>query len=310
MIQITNLSKNYGGFQALKKINFSVNQGEILALLGPNGAGKTTTMKLITGYLSPSSGQVIVDNEDIEKNTYDIQKRMGYLPENSPLYPDLNVLEHLEFGAELYSMNSVDKKRAISDVIKTCSLEDKVYFNTSELSKGYKQRLSLALALIHNPDYLILDEPTTGLDPNQIIEIRELIKKLGQKKTLILSTHIMQEVEAIADRVLVINEGEVVAEGTPDELMHGGGDGAANHKTRLIIKGPQKDILASLKIIDGLETIKKIDSLEKGVAEYQVLASLDIRSELSEKIIKSKYGLLEMTTVKQSMEDVFQKLTN
>ncbi len=307
MISIKNLSKNYGSVEALKNISFSANRGEILALLGPNGAGKTTTMKIITGFLSSSSGEVIIDDLDINESFLSIQKRIGYLPENTPLYQELSAYEHLEFASEIHGISNVDKNKAINNVVKLCGLKEKLYFNISELSKGYKQRVALAQALIHNPDILILDEPTTGLDPNQIIEIRALIKTLGKEKTIILSTHIMQEVEAIADRVVVINEGKIVAEGTPKDLMRGKNE--SSYKIKITVRGAQKKVIDSIKDIKAVNDVKKGEVMEKGTASYIVFADSDIRSEVNKVIAKADLDLLEMIVEKQSMEEVFHSLT-
>ncbi|MBT4936685.1 ATP-binding cassette domain-containing protein [Candidatus Peregrinibacteria bacterium] len=310
MIQVKNLKKLYASFQALNGINFTANKGEILALLGPNGAGKTTTMKIITGFLSANSGEVEIDGKAIEESALDIQGKLGYLPENTPLYPDLNVYEHLEFSAEVHGIvDKIEKKKAIDTVVKLCSLKEKLYFDISELSKGYKQRVALAQAIIHNPEYLILDEPTTGLDPNQILEIRELIREIGKKKTVILSSHIMQEVEALADRVIVINSGEIVAEGTPAELMQGDMLEDTAMIVHLCIRGAQKDVIASLEKIKSVNKVKKEESVSRGICRYSVQVSEDNREELCAAIVKAKFGLLECMIAKQSLEDVFQELT-
>lgn len=310
MIQVKNLKKLYGSFQALNGISFSANKGEILALLGPNGAGKTTTMKIITGFLSANNGEVEVDGKDIEESALNIQEKLGYLPENTPLYPDLNVYEHLEFAAEIHGIvEKTEKKKAIDNVVKLCSLKEKLYFNISELSKGYKQRVALAQAIIHNPDYLILDEPTTGLDPNQILEIRELIREIGKKKTVILSSHIMQEVEALADRVIVINSGKIVAEGTPAELMQGDMLEDTTMIIRLCIRGSQKDVVAKLEKISSVNKVKKEEGISRGIYQYSVQVSKDNREELCAAVVKEKFGLLECVIAKQSLEDVFQELT-
>ncbi|MBU0648298.1 ATP-binding cassette domain-containing protein, partial [Patescibacteria group bacterium] len=207
MIKIDKLTKQYGPVKALNGVSFAVEKGEIVGLLGPNGAGKTTAMRIITSYLRPTSGQVTVDDMDVNLNTEKIQSRIGYLPESASLYPELSVLEHLEFAAEVHGLTGDKKNQAIKSVLAVCGLKEKIHFDISELSKGYRQRVALAQSLIHDPEILILDEPTTGLDPNQIIEIRDLIKKLSHDKTIVLSTHIMQEVEAICSRVVLIKEG-------------------------------------------------------------------------------------------------------
>jgi ABC-2 type transport system ATP-binding protein len=310
MIQIKNLKKEYQGFSALKGLSFTAKKGEILALLGPNGAGKTTTMKIITGFLSGTSGEVVIDGNNIIDESLSIQNTLGYLPENTPLYPELNVYEHLEFAAEVHGItNKSEKKKAIEAVVKTCSLKDKLYFNISELSKGYKQRTALAQAIIHDPSYLILDEPTTGLDPNQILEIRTLIRTLGKKKTIIFSSHIMQEVEALADRVVLIHSGEIVAEGTPEELSQKDEAKDTSLMIRLIIRGGANNVLSYIKKVPLVTKVVKEASIERGVNSYVVHASEDIRENLCSVIIKGSFGLLECSFMKHSLEDVFQKLT-
>lgn len=213
-IKVQNLSKFYGEQQALKNISFSIEKGEIVGFLGPNGAGKSTLMKILTTFIDASEGEALVNTYDVQTQTQNVQKSVGYLPEHNPLYLDLYVKEYLEFNADVYK---VDKKR-IEEVIQLTGLTPEAHKKIGQLSKGYRQRVGLATALLHNPDVLILDEPTTGLDPNQLVEIRELIKTIGKDKTVFLSTHIMQEVEAICDRVIIIRKGEVVADHKLEEL--------------------------------------------------------------------------------------------
>ena len=306
MISVKNLKKSYDSFLALKGLSFNVHKGEIVALLGPNGAGKTTTMKIITGFMNATDGDVTVDNVSIDSYRLEIQQKIGYLPENTPLYHDLNVYEHLELAAEVHGITGVEVEKNMRNVVKACGLEKHLYHNISELSKGYKQRVALAQAIIHDPDFLILDEPTTGLDPNQIIEIRELIKTLGKKKTIILSTHIMQEVEAMADRVLVINQGELVAEGTPEELMKGTTD---THNIRVTVKGLQKTTIEVLEKVEGVQSVKKEENVEKGICVYSVAATDDVRSAINKALVKADLDILEIHIEKQSMEDVFHQLT-
>ena len=307
MITITNLQKNYGHFQALHALNFAAHKGEILALLGPNGAGKTTTMKILTGFMDADGGTVEIDGEVLtNKNRQKLQSKIGYLPENAPLYPELNVYEHLDFAASVHQIPSHEKEKAIRQVAKTCSLIDKMYFDISELSKGYKQRVGLAQALIHDPEILILDEPTTGLDPNQIIEIRAFIDQLRTEKTIILSTHIMQEVEAIADRVVVINRGNVVAQGSPEELTQGK---SAAHKTRIAVRGCPKKIKQQLQTVESIDDILEELQPQKDIIVFTVFTTDDKRSDIAKTIVQAELDLLEMTSERQKMEDVFQTLT-
>ena len=308
MLKAKNLQKDYGNFTALKDINMSVQKGEVLALLGPNGAGKTTTMKILTGFLDANHGEVEIDEEILTANNVRrIQNKIGYLPENAPLYPDLNIWEHLDFAADIHGIPADEKTKAIDKVVKVCGLKEKLYFDISQLSKGYKQRLGLAQALIHDPEILILDEPTTGLDPNQIIEIRNFIDSLRKKKTIILSTHIMQEVEALADRVIVINQGEVVAEGTPDSLMQGT---SLTHKTKISIKGSLAKAKKELEKLEGVDKIEKEPSPNADIIVLNIFTTENMQALISKTIVNADIDLLEIKTEKEKMEDIFQKLTS
>lgn len=306
MITVHNLTKSFGSFSALAGISFSVGKGEIVGLLGPNGAGKTTTMRILTGFLKPSGGTVSIDDIDVTREPEAAQQKIGYLPEHAPLYTDLTAYEHLEFVAETHGIVGAKKEQAIRRVAESTGLTDRLHFAASELSKGYRQRVGLAAALIHDPDILILDEPTTGLDPNQIIEIRELIKTLGEQKTVILSTHIMQEVEAICDRVIVINTGKIVAEGAPAELTE---NKKASHELRVIVGGKAAEIADVLKSVEGVKKVTRIPGSERGTAIFVVSSDSDLRADLTKAIFKAKLELLEISIARQTMEDVFSQLT-
>jgi ABC-2 type transport system ATP-binding protein len=218
MITAENLTKNFGDFRAINDISFTINRGEIVGLLGPNGAGKTTTLRILTCFFNPTLGRVKYDNLDVVEDSLKIRQKIGFLPENNPLYEDLKVKEYLTYAAEMHGLSKNKLKEAVTKVMDTCGLKDRANQEIGTLSKGYKQRVGLAQALIHDPEVLIMDEPTEGLDPNQRIEIRDLIKKIGSQKTVILSSHVLSEVEATCNRVLIINQGKIVASGTPDEL--------------------------------------------------------------------------------------------
>ncbi len=222
MIEAVGLSKYYGDFAAIEDVNFKINQGEVVAFLGPNGAGKSTTMKVLTGYLAPSAGKALIAGHDMARDRLAGSARLGYLPENGPLYADMTPRSLLEFFADARGMPPARKKQRIDAVVELCALGSVIGKAIGKLSKGYRQRVGMAQALLHEPDVLILDEPTAGLDPNQIREVRETIRRLGREKTILISTHIMQEVQAIANRLLFINEGRVVYDGTPNELMRDG----------------------------------------------------------------------------------------
>ncbi len=306
MLKVTNLKKNYGNFEALKGISFEAKRGEILAMLGPNGAGKTTTMRILTGFLSSDGGKVEVDNLDLENNLETIQNKIGYLPENAPLYSDLSVAEHLDFAAQIHGILGEKKERAIKLAIEETGLQKYFYHDISELSKGYKQRVGLAQALIHNPEILILDEPTTGLDPNQILEIRDLIKKLGKSKMVILSTHIMQEVEAVCNEVVLIDAGEIIVRGTPKELMKESGE---RQRIRVVAQGNLSDSRKAIEKIKGIEKISHEESSVHGNCILIINTSADLRSEINKALLEAKLDVLEIGAEKQSMEKVFYELT-
>ena len=309
MINIKNLTKSYGSFKAVDNLTFKINKGEIVGLLGPNGAGKTTTMKVITCFMPATEGNVKIVGLDVKKDALKIKRLIGYLPENAPLYPELNVLEYLRYIAEIRQIPAAQRKDAIAKVIKQCGLEAKQRNEISELSKGYKQRVGLAQALIHDPEILILDEPTNGLDPNQIIEIRELIKKIGKQKTVVLSSHILSEVEATSDRVLIINNGQIVASGTPEELRDQSTGKAIVH---LQVEGtPKTDVIARIEKLKGVKKVTAKQGERRGVQAVRVEADgdLDLRKDLVHHVLKSNYELLEMTREEVSLEDVFIKLT-
>ncbi|MCE1166425.1 MAG: ATP-binding cassette domain-containing protein, partial [Bacteroidetes bacterium] len=255
-IKVENLSKFYGTQQAVKDISFEVKTGEIVGFLGPNGAGKSTTMKMITTYLTPNNGSILVNDVDAQDNPIEVRKKIGYLPEQNPLYQDMNVVDYLYYAAELQSVPKESIPDAVKKMIKVCGLEDVKHKDIGELSKGFKQRVGLAQAMIHNPDVLLLDEPTSGLDPNQIIEIRKLIRDLGKQKTLMLSTHILQEVQATCDRVIIINNGEIVADGTTDSLAKSFQGQLAIH---LIVKKDPK--YGRDKVISAIESIKNVEKV-------------------------------------------------
>jgi ABC-2 type transport system ATP-binding protein len=221
MIEVHDLKKNYGDFSAVKGISFSIRKGQITGLLGPNGAGKTTTMRMITGYLKPSAGGIVVDGISIEDDQIAVKRKIGYLPESAPLYGEMLVHDYLHYVAGMHALDNAAER--VRESARLCGLLEVMHKPVSELSKGYKQRVGLAHALIHDPEILILDEPTSGLDPNQIIEIRSLIREIGKSKTIILSTHILPEVEATCDRVIIINQGDIVADGPTSELQQGAG---------------------------------------------------------------------------------------
>ncbi len=308
MIEVKNLVKKFGPDTILDNLSFTVEKGEVLGFLGPNGAGKTTTMKIITSFWSPTSGKVIIDGVDVASDSLETRKRIGYLPENVPLYDDMRVFEYLKFVAQVRGIAKNEIIEHIKDASRACGLQKVIKKPIEELSKGYKQRVGLAQAIIHKPDILILDEPTTGLDPNQIVEIRDLIKKIGKEKTVIFSTHILGEVSATCDRVIIINNGKIVGEGSPKELTKKAG---SKEIIYIKVKGSRDQVLSRLKNLDNVESAEIKDKEEEGVYGYSVVptAGFDIREYLSLAVMKENWPILEFTREQTSLEDVFRELT-
>ena len=308
MIEVKNLVKKYGPKSAVSDVSFKVRAGEILGLLGPNGAGKSTTMNIMTGYLSATSGTVTIAGQDILDNPIEAKKHIGYLPENPPLYTDMTVLEYLNF---VYDLKGVKEKKRdkhikeIMDSVKITDVKDRVIAN---LSKGYKQRVGLAQAMVGNPEVLILDEPTVGLDPMQIIEIRSVIKKLGRNHTVILSSHILQEVQAICDRVVIINKGKVAAIDTPQNLAR---TVSNENKFMLRISGSERTILDVLQKIQGIKNIKSLGRKEKNSIDFIVETQphVEVRAEIFTAMAKENLPILSMQTVDMSLEDIFIEVT-
>ncbi|MDR0497705.1 MAG: ATP-binding cassette domain-containing protein [Treponema sp.] len=314
MIEVENASKRYGTFEAVKGVSFSVGQDQVLGFLGPNGAGKTTIMKMLTGCHFPSNGKVKIDGFSVEEDPVQVKKRIGYLPESNPLYGDLNPVEYLRFAASARLLGREDLEKAVAGALAACGLEDVKTQRIESLSKGYKQRVGLAQAIIHDPPILILDEPTSGLDPNQIIEIRSLIRELGKRKTVILSTHILQEVEAVCSRVLILNEGRITAMGTPEEIAETMKGGDLN-TWELELKGAELADVQSRLAQLGMDTGNiSVRVIENGIVHL----SFEVRSEgysnAGERIfdwaVSEGYKILGMNRKKLSLEDIFVKLTS
>jgi ABC-2 type transport system ATP-binding protein len=305
-IVVENLTKKYGAQKAVDNISFKVKTGEILGFLGPNGAGKTTTMKIITTFLTPNDGNALVGNFSIKDDPESIRKNIGYLPENNPLYEDMPVIDYLRFVAELQQIDKSKINDRILEMVNLCGLEGEKQKKINELSKGYKQRVGLAQALIHNPEVLILDEPTSGLDPNQIVEIRELIKKIGREKTVILSSHILAEVEATCDRILIINKGKIVADGTAKELRKQS-EGKEILKVR-IEDGDKNEIFKALQEVSTVGTVDFIPG-EGNAFEVQSKPELSSRREIFKLCVDKKWVMTEMSFVETKLEDVFRDLT-
>jgi ABC-2 type transport system ATP-binding protein len=310
-ITVRNLTKLYGTEKAVNDISFDVKTGEILGFLGPNGAGKTTTMKIITCYMPPSSGTVEVEGLDTGEHSFDVRKKIGYLPEMNPLYLDMNVLEYLEYTACLHGLKGVLLRSRLKEMIDVCGIADVRHKDIGELSKGFRQRVGLAQAMIHDPEVLILDEPTSGLDPNQIVEIRNLIRQLGRAKTVVLSTHILSEVQATCDRVIIVNEGIIVADGTLEQLQQ---DFRGSEKISLEVKASTTNAMTVM--YPKFKDIPHVESVQYGgqegdVHKFSILTEkgFDIREEIFRRAVSEGWVLVEMSRKATSLEEVFHKLT-
>ena len=307
MIRIENLSKNYGDVKAVQSISFSLNDGEIVGFLGANGAGKSTTLKMMTGYLTPTSGNVFVNDKNIIDDCIDIQKQIGYLPELNPLYFEMKVHEYLKFHAEIRGIEDSEFNEALKRVVRECGLQGVVHRTVGNCSKGYKQRIGLAAAMIHDPKVLILDEPVTGLDPNQIVEIRSLIKKLGKEKLVLMSSHILQEIQATVDRIIIIDQGKIVADGTSEELI---ADSKGLTKLKLeILDGDENDIKNMEATIPSV-TVQGIEKQKQSIfiqIEYQNTS--DPRQDIFKYAVEKNWVIIEMSVHKRNLEDLFRNLT-
>jgi ABC-2 type transport system ATP-binding protein len=316
MIQVENLTKDYGETRAVDKVTFDVRKGEVLGFLGPNGAGKSTTMKMLTCFLAPTAGRARVAGFDVFDDSLEVRRRIGYLPEDTPIYRDMTVLEYLQFAADMRGMSATTSTARIKEIGSRCGLSDVAGKLVGELSKGFRQRLGLAQAMLHDPDILILDEPTSGLDPNQIVEIRSLIKEIGQEKTVILSTHILPEVQATCSRILIITGGKLVADGTPDALRareRGARYRVTVHPNGATLRSPelsQEAIRKSLASIGGVNSCEAIPG-EDGAFSFGIgsTADGDLRPKLFRTVVENNWTLLELGRESASLEDVFRHLT-
>jgi ABC-2 type transport system ATP-binding protein len=307
MIKVENLSKYYGEVKAVKSINFELNDGEVVGFLGANGAGKSTTLKVMTGYLTATSGNVYVNDLDIQEDALEIQKQIGYLPELNPLYGEMRVYDLLDFTAKIRNITGKAFKNALARVVEQCGLQGVIHRMVSECSKGYKQRIGLACSMIHDPKILILDEPVTGLDPNQIVEIRNLIKNLGTEKLVLMSSHILQEIQATVNRIIIIHKGEIVANGTNEELMS---SFMGNTKLTLEIKNAQDESVKALtEKIPALSLIDSTTTNGNQLLHLEYPKDKDPREELFQYAIDSKWVVTEMTPHSVGLESIFRKLT-
>lgn len=306
MIEVESLTKYYGRKVAIRDVNFRVEKGEILGFLGPNGAGKTTTMRILTCFMPASSGTARVAGYDVYKDSLEVRRRIGYLPEHPPLYNDMITLDYLRFVAKIKGVAPRDREQSIYEVMQRCAIKDVKDTIIGKLSKGYRQRVGLAQALVHNPEILILDEPTIGLDPKQTIEVRNLIKSLAGDHTIILSTHILPEVSMTCKRVLIINKGHIVVEDTPENLtlkLKG------SEKIYIKVEGPSEEVISKIKEVHDVigVSIEQKEGENSYIIESHINA--DIRAELASKIVTSDFKLLEMRPVGMSLEEIFLQLT-
>jgi ABC-2 type transport system ATP-binding protein len=301
MIDVTDVSKSYGSIQALKDVSFHVAAGEVIGLLGPNGAGKTTMMKILTGYLQPDSGQVIIDGLDVLTDTLEVQKRIGYLPENAPLYPELSVQSYLKMIADLRQIPPADQPALISEAVRATDLADHLTRPIGQLSKGYRQRVGLAQAILHQPKLLILDEPTLGLDPTQIVEVRRLIRRLARNSTVFLSTHILSEVEATCDRVIILLNGEVRADAPLTEL-------SATTDIVLVLSEDAPDVIRDLRALPGVQSIEVTNTPDGRQYRIRGADGGDLRPIIYELARDKNWSLRELRRDVRTLETVFNEL--
>jgi ABC-2 type transport system ATP-binding protein len=299
-IVVSNITKQYGTQLALDKVSFKIKPGEIVGLLGPNGAGKSTLMKIITCFIPPTSGDVSVYGHDIREESLEIRKKVGYLPENNPLYTDTYIRESLEFIADLHNLGT-DKKKRVDQIMELTGLNPERKKKIGALSKGYKQRVGLAMALVHDPEVLILDEPTSGLDPNQLADIRNLIVEIGKQKTVVLSTHIMQEVEAVCNRAIIINHGKIVADDTPKNLLY------SAQSSNKVIAGFDKE--TDLKLLSSIKGVKKVTRIDKVTWLFESDSDKDVRQDIFKFAVDHNLTVLSMQKEESSLESVFRNLT-
>jgi ABC-2 type transport system ATP-binding protein len=308
MIHVENLTKYYGDLCAVDRINLDVRKGEILGILGPNGAGKTTTLRMLTGFIRPSSGTIRIKDYTIDAHSLEIRKLLGYLPESAPLYHDMLVFDYLSYVADIREVEKGKKLSRIREMADLCGLNEVMHKPVAELSKGYKQRVGLAHAMIKDPEILVFDEPTSGLDPNQIIEIRDIMRNIGKEKTVVLSTHILSEAEATCDRVVIIHQGKIAADGTMESLKQ---SASGDYSIHLCFRDAgMEDVQRELGTMAGIMGIS-IEEGEGAVLQVKLScrSSDDLRSRLYEKIKQTDWVLLEFYQERQSLENIFQKLT-
>ena len=305
MIQVKNLSRKYGGFTAVHNLSFEVPKGQIVGLLGHNGAGKTTTLKMLTGYLEPTNGDISIGGLDLEDNRHQIQARLGYLSESSPLYPDMPVWQYLNYVAELRSIEEHKRPQAVREALEATDMLDKGMQDICTLSRGYQQRLGVAQAIIHKPEILILDEPTNGLDPTQIFAMRQLIKNLAKSSTVIISTHIMQEVEAICDRVLIILDGKIAVDSSLEDLQ-------TNNTIELRLKQPYEEVSSILAKIKGVDSVEQVSSRDN-LFDYRLKVSESTNSftpKIARSIFDQGWDVYRINSEQKTLEEVFREVNS
>jgi ABC-2 type transport system ATP-binding protein len=301
MINVEGLTKDYGARRAVDNLTFNARRGEILGFLGPNGAGKTTTMRILSGYMPPSAGKVEVAGFDILEQSLDVRRRVGYMPETVPLYPEMSVFDSLKFMADLRHLP--DPEERVEDALESVHMEDRSESYVANLSKGMRQRVGLAQALLHSPDVLILDEPTIGLDPAQIIEVRNLIREIGEQRTVLLSTHILSEAQQLCDRVLIINHGRIVAEDSPERLQ---ARLTGSQRVSLVVGGDADGIVDLIGKVPG---IMRVQMTHVGAFEFEMAPGRDVRPAVARAVVDARYDLMEIRPIGMSLEEIFLQLT-
>ncbi|NOH04276.1 MAG: ATP-binding cassette domain-containing protein [Chloroflexi bacterium] len=302
MIKVSGLTKDYGARRAIQNLNFDAQQGEIVGFLGPNGAGKTTTMRILTGYMPPTDGEAIVAGYDVVEESLEVRRRVGYLPETVPLYNDMVVFDYLKYMGELRHIPNVDDR--VEEVLDMVGLMDRASGYVGNLSKGMRQRVGLAQALLHRPEVLILDEPTIGLDPGQVVEVRELIREIGKERTVLLSTHLLYEAQNLCDRVLIINKGKIVAEDTTENLQ---ARLLGAERVVVRVRGEADELADTVKKVKG---VQRVETHEDGAVEFEFSSGKDLRPEVAKQVIKDGYDLLELRPLGMSLEEIFLELTD
>jgi len=307
MIELSQVTKSYAGAKAVDNVTLSIPSGQILGFLGPNGAGKTTTMRMITCYMPPTSGTIRVDGLDVEERSLEVRKKIGYLPEMAPVYQDMSVNDYLNYVIDLRCIPTDQRASRRKSIVERCGLGSVLHKDVGQLSKGYRQRVGLAQAMIHDPDIVVLDEPTAGLDPNQIVEIRTLIKELGREKTVILSTHILSEVQATCSRIVIINQGRIVADDTPEGLQAGS---VGRNAAMIALKPGAAGAAEKIRALGGVENVREVPGSDGTIRlRVETPSDRDVREDLFRLAVRENWVILEMGIESRSLEDVFHKLT-